>query len=276
MKEIIERIERLKNDLEKLRFSDENILPTDLQRSRDIELTYTSNAIEGNTLTLDQTTSLIERGTTAPGKKMTEHQEAIDHHKALEWVKEMARVNEPIDDETVLRLHQLTMQTSRADIAGRYADFPRRISGMAVIFPNHRKVPDLMRELGATLRISDGSPKAAFDAHHRIVSIHPFDDGNGRTARLLMNLMLLRGGYVPVAVGPKDRQEYIDSINKAQMDGDEGAPDFQRFMHGQLASTMQEYVDDLSEGAEGAVVSEKKPLTPTQIAFMQGKDGMSR
>lgn len=276
MKELIEQIERLKIDLAKLRVSDEDILPVDLQRSRDIELTYTSNAIEGNTLTLDQTTTLIERGTTAPGKKVSEHLEAVDHHGALEWAKKTAQGNDPIDDETVMRLHELTMKTSRPDIAGRLADFPRRIAGSHVIFPNHQKVPDLMKELGPKLRDNDGSPRAAFDAHHRIVTMHPFDDGNGRTARLLMNLMLLRGGYVPVAVGPDDRQEYIDTINSAQMDGDESAPDFQRFMHRQLAATMQEYVDDLSQSSERTVAPREKPLTPAQIAFLQSKNDMSR
>lgn len=276
MRDLIERIERLKVDLAKLRFSDEDILPIDLQRSRDIELTYTSNAIEGNTLTLDQTKSLIERGTTAPGKKMIEHQEIIDHHNALEWVKKTARNEDPIDDKTVLHLHELTMKTSRSDIAGRYAQYPRRISGMNVIFPNHLKVPTLMNELGDKLLDSDGSPAAAFDAHHRIVSIHPFDDGNGRTARLLMNLMLLRNGYTPVAVSPEDRQEYIDSINKAQMKGDENAPEFQQFMHRQLARTMQEYVDDLGQETELIQEPKKKPLTPAQMAFMQNKGGIDR
>jgi len=130
--------------------------------------------------------------------------------------------------------------------AGRYRSVPVRISGSAVVLPNPRKVPGLMEEFGAFLARGagkDGVPAFAAEAHLRLVSIHPFVDGNGRTARLLMNLILLRGGYPPVPVGPADRKAYLDALETASLAGDLGP--FQRLMCERLEGMLDEYLGAL-------------------------------
>src|SRR5262249_40537666 len=112
------------------------------------------------------------------------------------------------------------------------------------------KVPELMAEFGRQLEATPATPEAAFDAHFRLVAIHPFSDGNGRTARLLMNLMLLRGGYPPVAVRPEDRMTYLDTLERGSL-ADDLLP-FQTFMHQRLDATLAEYLSALQEGLDAS------------------------
>ncbi len=114
-----------------------------------------------------------------------------------------------------------------------------------MVFPNAVKIPGLMKEYGEWLGTTEPLPAASFDAHYRLVAIHPFADGNGRTARLLMNLMLLRGGYPPVAVRPEDRKTYLDTLEQASIRED--LKPFQTFMHQQLDATLEEYLSALQE-----------------------------
>lgn len=229
--------------------------PTDLQRKYDIEQTYASNAIEGNTLSLGETAEIIEHGITVGGKHIREHLEAIDHFDAIQWMRQIAHQKTPIGEETITELHRRIVMRSRPEIAGTYAQHARRIVGSPMVFPNPVKVPQLMSVLGRRIAESDGTPRAAFDAHYRLVTIHPFDDGNGRTARLLANMMLIRSGYVPVTVRPEDRREYLDHIKTAQLAQDDQAPGFQEFMHRRLVQNLRQYVDDLSQGREGMGVA---------------------
>jgi Fic family protein len=110
------------------------------------------------------------------------------------------------------------MQRSRPDIAGQYADLPRyvRTETGRHSFPSPAEIPPLMTDFAAWLKASPDTPASAFEAHLQLVNIHPFNDGNGRTARLLMNLILIRGGYPPMAVRPQDRLEYVRSLQHAQ------------------------------------------------------------
>jgi len=107
------------------------------------------------------------------------------------------------------------------------------------------KVPELMSELGGWLETVPPTPSAAFDAHFRLTAIHPFRGGNGRTARLLMNLLLIRAGYVPVAVRPEDRKPDLDALEHDSM-ADDLVP-FQIFMHGRLDVTLGEYLAAVRE-----------------------------
>ena len=286
MKETLERIDALKTQLDALRPGEGDLLPPDLQRSQDIELTYSSNAIEGNTLTLDETAALIEHGITVGGKHVNELFEAVDHYEAIQWMRGIAAANTPLTEETITELHRRIVMNSRKDIAGMYSQNTRRIYGSHVVFPNPVKIPALMKDLGYKLSTNDGTPRAAFDMHYQLVTIHPFDDGNGRTARLLMNLMLLRGGYVPVSVRPEDRLEYLNTIKAAQLEQTPTAPAFQAFMHQRLATNLGEYVHDLRQGREarskgqeanGEKKDEPEPSlsaqTLAQIASMKARQG---
>ena len=177
------------------------------EHALDLELTFTSNAIEGNTLTGMETTLVVEKGLTIGGKPLRDHLEAIDHFEALGYVRRLAREWRALGELDVWNLHRLMLLRSAPEIAGRYADQGRYVLTGAgrQAFPSPAEVPALMGALRSGWGAWGDGPDAAFLAHLRLVKIHPFNDGNGRVARLLMNLLLLRGGYVPVVVRPEDR-----------------------------------------------------------------------
>ena len=174
--------------------------PAGHSKSYDVDLTYTSNAIEGNKLTLRETAELIEHGITVGGKPLRDHLEAVDHYNAILWMRELAGQAAAIDEGVVREMHRRIVARSQPEIGGIYSSLPRRIAGSPVIFPNAAKIPQLMKDFGDWLSHIELSAAASFEAHFRLTAIHPFSDGNGRTARLLMNLLLLRKGYPPVAV----------------------------------------------------------------------------
>jgi len=211
-----------------------------LQDYYDVELTYSSNAIEGNTLTHRETAEVIAHGITVGGKPLRDHLEAQDHYAAVRWVRDLARAETPVEEAVVTELHRRIVLRSNPDIAGSYSAFPRRVAGSAVIFPNPAKLPALMADFGAWLAAQPPGYGAAFDAHYRLVSIHPFSDVNGRTARLLMNLLLLRSGYPPVAIGPDDRAAYLDSLERGQLADDPAG--FMRFLQRRLLATLDGYL----------------------------------
>ena len=200
-----------------------------LQHYYDVELTYTSNAIEGNTLTHRETAEIIAHGITVGSKKLKDHLEAMDHYAAVLWVREIAAETTPIGEETVRDLHRRIVARSEPGIAGS-----------AVVFPNPLKLPELMAAFGAWLQTVPPTPEAAFETHFRLSAIHPFGDGNGRTARLLMNLLPLRAGYVPIVVRPEDRLVYLATLERGSLTGD--LEPFQTLLQTRLAATLAEYL----------------------------------
>jgi Fic family protein len=213
----------------------------------DVELTYTSNAIEGNTLSAVETTLVIEKGITIGGKPLRDHLEAIDHYEAIHYVREIARQASPPREIDLRDLHGLVMRRSRPDLAGRYADLPRyvRTETGRHAFPSPAEVPALMRDFSLWLGNAPATPGIAFTAHRRLVDIHPFNDGNGRTARLLMNLILIRAGYPPIAVRPEDRADYIRALQEAQ--AGRGSDDFDCLLYSRLDATLDDYLRVLQE-----------------------------
>ena len=216
-----------------------------LQKFYDVNLTYTSNAIEGNTLTLRETAELIEHGITVGGKPLRDHLEAVDHYNAVLWMRELAAKATRLDEAAVRELHRRIVARSFPDIGGIYSTLPRRIAGSPVVFPNAAKIPRLMTDFGEWLGHTEPVPSASFDAHFRLVAIHPFADGNGRTARLLMNLLLLRGGYPPVAIQPEDRKTYLDSLEHASLRED--LTPFRTFLYQRLDAALREYLSALQD-----------------------------
>ncbi len=208
----------------------------------DLELTYTSNAIEGNTLTAAETTLVIEQGITIGGKPLKDHLEAIDHYEAIGYVRALARQRTPLTETDLRRLHHLVVQRSQPEIAGRYADQGRYVLTDAGrhSFPSPAEVPALMGDFARWLAATPDTPETAFAAHRQVVDIHPFNDGNGRTARLLMNLLLIRGGYPPIAVRPQDRPAYLGALQEAQ--AGRGSESFERLLYERLDATLGEYL----------------------------------
>lgn len=237
-------VARLKAELDSLRPLATRAIAA-LRTYYDIELTHTSTAIEGNTLTARETAEVIEHGITVGGKPLRDHLEVLDHQAALDWVRGIADRQTLLGEETITELHRRIVARSCPEIAGVYSTFPRRIVGSAVVFQNAAKLPALMADLGAWLSAVEPSPESAFEAHLRLVSIHPFADGNGRTARLLMNLILLRSGYPPVAVRPADRNAYLAAIEQAQVAGDAGA--YHALLTARLRDTLVDYLSVVRE-----------------------------
>ncbi len=240
-------IEDKKNILDQLRPLSQEALRR-LEAALDVELTYSSNAIEGNTLTLQETAIVLEKGVTVRGKPLKDHQEAVDHFDALKFARGLVGNPRPLAEADIRDIHRLVVGTTMKDEAGQYSAHPRRIAGSNVVFPNAAKVPALMSELGDWLKTCTATPDSAFEAHLRLVSIHPFSDGNGRTARLLMNLVLMRGGYPPVVIGPEDRPDYLEAIEKAQTAGDHTS--YREFMWGRLETMLDRYLEFLDPKAE--------------------------
>lgn len=227
--------------------------------SQDLELTYTSNAIEGNTLTAVETTMVIEQGITVAGKPLKDHLEAIDHFEAIGYVRALARQKDPLTEMDVRSVHRLVMLRSNPAIAGRYADQGRYVltdSGRHG-FPSPAEIPALMADFARWLGMAADTPDVAFSAHRRLVDIHPFNDGNGRTARLLMNLVLIRGGYPPVAVRPVDRPAYLAALQQAQAGG--GAEGFNRLLYERLDATLGESINASREALPIRWAASPKP-----------------
>ncbi|WPJ97872.1 Fic family protein [Coraliomargarita algicola] len=187
-----------------------------------VELTYTSNALEGNTLTRKETAAVVEKGLTVGGKTLVEHLEATNHAKALKDVLRLSRTpTSQVRGLDILQLHETVLHGIDDANAGHYRTIPVRISGSPVVLPNPVKVPDLMDAFiewivsGADLH----PVELAAEAHYQLVTIHPFVDGNGRTARLLMNLILMQNGYPPAIIRTRDRLKYFGGLEKAQLGG---------------------------------------------------------
>jgi Fic family protein len=187
-----------------------------------VELTYTSNAIEGNTLTRRETAVVIEKGITIGGKSIKEHLEATNHAQALELIYSLIKKKpSKLLLSDVLDIHRIILKSIDDENAGHFRNVPVRISGSTVVMPNYRKVPELMAEFHTWLITHHDTHPVAFagEAHYRLVTIHPFVDGNGRTARLLMNLILMMHGYPPAIIRKRDRLVYIGALEKAQLGG---------------------------------------------------------
>ena len=189
-----------------------------IQESLSIEWTYNSNSIEGNTLSLAETRAVLEDGITIKGKSLREHFEAVNHHEAIEWVSALARPGFVFSETTVLDVHALVLDKIEKEFAGRYRNAGVRITGANFIPPNALKVPALMAELIGWLNDNPDGLHPLQQAtlfHHRFVHIHPFFDGNGRTIRLLFNLLLMREGYPPAIILRTDRKKYYEALNQA-------------------------------------------------------------
>ena len=265
MEKLLHDIAIKKAELDRLRTRAPGGL-SNLDHVTDIELTYTSNAIEGNTLTAVETTLVIEHGITVAGKPLRDHLEAIDHYDAIRYVRELARRKTPLTELDIRSLHRLVVLRSHPDIAGIYANQGRYVltdTGRHA-FPSPAEIPALMGDFAAWLATAPDTPQTAFTAHRRLVDIHPFNDGNGRTARLLMNLILIRGAYPPVAVRPEDRPAYILALQQAQ--AGHGAADFDRLLYQRLDATLDEYVSALRQ----ALPALKSPASLSENESKQG------
>ena len=180
-----------------------------------VELTYNTNAIEGNTLSRQETRLVLEEGLTIGGKTLREHLEAVNHPAALNAVEKEVK-EKKVTEAFVLYLHSLVLKGITDKYAGGYRDQNVRISGSKYTPPQHYEVGALMKNFVHEINESKLPPiQLAALAHFRTVDIHPFIDGNGRVARLLMNLVLLKHGFPMTIIQKAERKKYYDTLEKA-------------------------------------------------------------
>lgn len=208
-----------------------------------IELTYTSNAIEGNTLSRQETALVVEKGITIEGKTVKEHLEAINHAKAFDFIQMLIYLSyKKITEQEILEIHKIILHGIDDTNAGRHRTVAVRIAGSTVILPNPMKISELMENFIAWLHSVTGDiVDIAAEAHFKFVSIHPFVDGNGRTARLLMNLILMQAGFPPAIIRKEDRMKYINSIEHAQLTKDTSA--FQEIIYKAVSRSLDMYLE---------------------------------
>lgn len=184
-----------------------------------VGLTYSSNALEGNSLTETETKIVLEDGITIGGKPLKDHYEAVGHAQAYDLLYTLANTAE-ITEQNILSLHELFYQLVDAKKAGKYRQEKVIITGTEFVPPSPQDVPGLMRSFSEEILAKRKELHPVHFAawlHLRLVTIHPFEDGNGRAARLLMNLSLLQSGYVITIIPPVLRNDYNDCLREAQV-----------------------------------------------------------
>lgn len=240
-KHIYERIMRKSSALDTLRPFNKGALLR-LQESFRVSMTYNSNAIEGNSLSLNETKLVLEEGITIGGKSLKEHLEVTNHAKALDFIESLNN-KKSIEETDVLNLHALILDRIDTENAGFYRRSAVRISGTEYTPPNAAKVPQRMQEVYKMINAKGEPIEVAAMIHQKFVDIHPFIDGNGRTARLLMNLYLMRNGYPPIIILKTERKKYIRTIIQNQVE-QKPAP-FINFVAKAVERSLDIYLDSL-------------------------------
>lgn len=239
MKELLKKIDDVQKQIHELRPLDREAVIS-LKDYYKIGLTWSSNALEGNTLTESETKVVIEDGLTIGGKPLKDHLEASGHADAYEEMMELVR-NKDITENNIVKLHRLFFSKIDDENAGVYRRSRVFISGSHYPLPGPENVPGLMKgciQNIAANRNSEHPVIAAAKAHLEFVFIHPFIDGNGRIARLLMNLLLLQEGYTIALIPPVLRNEYIASIESAHKNEE----DFLRLICRCVHETQKDYL----------------------------------
>ena len=195
---------------------------TRLQEYFDVSYTYESNRIEGNTLTLQETSLVINQGLTIGRKSLREYLEAMNHSEAIDFIRVLVYKNEEISERVLLEIHRLIPKEIDKENAGRYRSVPVRITGSEHLPPLPFLLNKMMQDFFRHYRLNRFQLHPvilATEMHERLVSIHPFIDGNGRTGRLLMNLILLIHGYPRANIKGDDssRLKYYKALESVQV-----------------------------------------------------------
>jgi len=247
-----------------------------------IEMTYNSNAIEGNSLTLKETFLVINEGLTVKGKPLKDHLEAKDHYQALEYLYDLIEKGKhhTLSEHLIKQLHMLIVQETDKEWAGRYRNSNVIIVGadhtppdaLEVVQPMH----DLIKWFSSERKKLHVVELAAL-THHKLVFIHPFFDGNGRTSRLLMNLILMQAGFPLSIVLKNDRKKYYRALDQADKNNLEP---FVRFIAQSVERSLDLYLKILTPTNEKrekfmklARMAEKTPYSAKYLNLLarQGK-----
>ena len=241
--EILNKIEENRKKIQDFR----PLKPAEIQELDNyfkVGTTYSSNALEGNSLTITETKILIEDGITVGGKPVKDYYEASGHSSAYDYMVKIAKEKPPvINEEIILKLHHLFYNKVDIENAGKYRVEQVFISGTEYLPPSAEEVPQLMKEFIENINLKDSLHPIEFAAllHKGLVDIHPFIDGNGRTARLLMNLVLVSEGYGVALIPPVLRREYIDSLIISQREKNSDVEPFIKLIAECVIETERDY-----------------------------------
>ncbi len=233
-----------------------------LQKLREdflLEYVYNSTSIEGNTLTLNETRLVLRDGITIGGKTLREHLDVTNQDEAFGWIEGFTTRKREIREADILTLHRITLKSISDYWAGRYKTSQNRIVGSRLKPTPPYKVGSEMGNLVHSININPEKYNpvelAAF-AHHELVRIHPFVDGNGRVARLLCNLILMARGYPPIMMRVRDRRKYFDCLEKAHFGN---LKTFVDFIALRVEESLMQYLSALTK------TTEKNELLPLSV-----------
>lgn len=236
-------IDEKKNILDNKRPLSKEILKN-LKQYFDVELTYNSNAIEGNTLTITETKVILEEGLTiGRGKSLREHLEVINHQEAINYIEDIVNKNIDISERVIKDVHAIILKSIDNKNAGVYRKNNVLISGSKHRSVEYMLVEEKMNDLihwYDEMKDTLHPVELAALFHFKYVYIHPFIDGNGRTGRLLMNLILLRNGYPIAVIKNEDRSEYMKALETASVDGE--TKDFVEIIIQAVESSLDTYL----------------------------------
>lgn len=246
LEKILKEIDSLKEKFDSYRQFDS----LKIKQALELEYTFESNRIEGNTMTLRETDMVINEGLTISGKSMREHLEAINHQEAIGFIKDLMSKNNSLNERDLLSIHNLILRGIIPEDAGRYRKAQVMIQGSSHMPPQPLLVPQEMEEYFTWYEINKNKLHPvilAAEMHERLVTIHPFIDGNGRTSRLIMNLILMQKGYLIANIKGdyENRMRYYQSLEIAQTKKDK--EDFLFFIAQTQKESLERYIGILTQ-----------------------------
>ena len=278
------QIKALKNELDLLRPLSKEQEGMIMQKFR-LDWNYHSNHLEGNSLTYGETKALILFGLTAQGKPLNDHIEMTGHDEAVKWIEDIVRQERPLTENFIRELHTLLLKetsekkaktpegiiTTRRITVGQYKTVPNHVetqTGEIFYFATPEETPAKMGDLMAWYQEKQAQDDVepillAAEFHYNFIRIHPFDDGNGRTARLIMNFILMRFGYPPVIIKTDDKENYFNVLQLAD------AGNLEPFVE-YIAKNLIHSLEIMMKGAKGESIDEPDDLDK-EIALLEMK-----
>ena len=246
LQSILDEIDLLKSKLDQFR----NLDNSKIEQALELRYTFESNHIEGNTLTLQETDSIINQGLTISGKSMREHLEAINHQEAIAYIKLLIAKNTALNEREVLSIHNLILRGINPENAGKYRREQVMKQSGSYMPPQSFLVSKEMEDFFIWYETNKNSLHPivlAAEIHERIVTIHPFIDGNGRTSRLIMNLILLQNGYVITTIkgDSVNRTHYYNTLETALTKNNK--EDFILFVAQTEKESLEHYLDSFGQ-----------------------------
>ncbi len=255
---LLEQIEDLKKSLDSFRPL-EGVHIEKLNQYFDEVYTYDSTSIEGNTLTLQETSLVLNKGVTIGGKSLREHFEIVNHKEAIDYIKDLVKNKIDFDKRVLLDIHHLILKNIDLSNAGKYRNCDVMISGSEYKPPTFLQVQNLMEDYFDfyTKNKQDLNPVIlSAQLHEKLVTIHPFSDGNGRTSRLIMNLILLKNAYPITNISSKNelRDEYYKTLETAQTQDNQEA--FHKFIAKNVKESLINYLEIIGVNGEESTKGE--------------------